>query len=500
MEKKKKRIIGFAAFWLIFLVLFYFFTKLVLPKWNDIPGVAGTRAEDFYSQEENTMDAMFFGSSFIYYSVSPLPIWDDYGITSYTFGNPGQRIWTSYYYMEEAFKYQSPKVVFYEVGTSYMEDQAKEEWNRQNLDYMPFSLTKWKAILAMCKGGKETVASYLLPGIRYHDRWQELSENDFDRCSNTGYYGKGSLMRFGAKPATKKKQKEWMQDTGEELTFPEENEAYLDKMIKLCEENGAELVLLRLPNISWTENLNEMMQNLADEKGLTYLDFNTFPEAYGLDWNTDTTDKGDHMNVVGTQKVSRYLGQYLKDHYDFEDKRTDEAYASWVENSEKFQVVYEKNLIANIVDLNEYLEKIQDECYTAVITVKNDVGAYLSDDSKAILSSMGVSDAMMENRGNSYIGILDSGTMVEQMEGSELLTYKKKVGDIKIIAKSGGELYGDTSSTKIDGEEYSAQNVGINIVVYDKELGRVVDSVSFNTTKKNNKISRRLQNNANDEI
>ena len=182
----KKKVINFIAFWLIFLLMFQGVSKVLIPKWNDIPGVPGTRTEDFYSQEKNTMDAMLFGSSFIYYSISPLPIWDHYGITSYSFGNPGQRIWMSYYYMEEAFKYQKPKVVFFEVGNAHVEEQAKESWNRQNLDYLPMSLTKWKAIQSVTSGTSETFASYLFTGLRYHDRWQELTENDFNRKLDTG--------------------------------------------------------------------------------------------------------------------------------------------------------------------------------------------------------------------------------------------------------------------------------------------------------------------------
>ena len=34
---------------------------------------------------------------------------------------------------------------------------------------------------------------------------------------------------------------------------------------------------------------------------------------------------------------------------------------------------------------------------------------------------------------------------------------------------------------RIDGTEYSAQSLGMNIVVYDKKRRRVVDSVAFNT-------------------
>ena len=496
----KKKVINFIAFWLIFLLLFQSVSKVLIPKWNDKTTLVGTRMEDFYSQEKNTMDAMYFGSSFIYYSISPLPIWDNYGITSYAFGNAAQRIWTSYYYMEEAFKYQKPKVVFYEVGTAYVEEQAREALNRQNLDYMKISFTKLNAIRDIIKGTTETTASYLIPGLRYHQRWSDLSQNDFDSSLDTSYYGKGSVMRFGARPARKADQKTWMQDTGETLTFPENNEKYLDKMKALCEENGAELVLLRLPNIRWTKNLHDMIQNVADEKGLTFLDYNTFPEEYGLDWNTDTMDKGDHMNIVGNEKVSNHLGQYMKDHYCFEDKREKKEFSSWVENSENFQKVLEKNQIANIIDLNEYLEKIKEDCYLAVITVKGDAVKHMKHNTREILLSMDVSRNLLTKSEMSYIGILDQGKIIEEKEGFELLEYENMIDGIKIKATSGGRLNGSQALTSINGEEVGSDSEGINIVVYDKDLKRVVDSVAFDMTKKDNKISRKLQNNANDDL
>lgn len=496
----KKKIISCICFWLLFFLIFTRISYVLVPTWSDKAGMPIKRTNDFYAQEEDTMDAMIFGSSYSYYSVSPLPIWNNYGITSYSFGNPSQRIWTTYYYMEEAFKYQSPKVVFYEMGTAHVTEPAGDGQNRQNLDPLEFSATKLKAILEVTGRTNETLASYLMPGLRYHSRWNELSEEDFTKGADVGYYGRGSLMRFGAKPAKSKDRELWMTDTGEDLVFPEENEEYIDKMIELCEKNGAELVFVRFPEIYWTKNLHDMVQSLADKKGITYIDYNTFPEEYGLDWDTDTSDRGSHMNVMGNEKVSNYLGQYMKDHYGFEDKRENPDYASWVENAEKFQKVYEKNEIANILDLNQYLKKIQEECYTAVIAVRRDATKGLHDDAKETLKSMGISENLINQPDGGYIGIIDGGQIIDQMDGYELLNWNKKVGNIKIDATSGGLLYGDTAVVLIDGESYAADSVGMNIVVYDKDLKRVVDSVSFNTSNRRNKISRKLQNNAGDEF
>lgn len=496
----KKKIISFTCFWLIVLILFGMVSEILLPTWSDKAGIPLVRTKDFYAQEENTMDAMIFGSSYSYYDVSPLPIWNNYGITTYCFGNPSQRVWTTYYYMEEAFKYQSPKVVFYEMGTSYITEAREDGQNRQSLDPLPLSVTKIKAILEITSRTNETIPSYILPGLRYHSRWKELTEEDFSKDEEVSYYGRGALMRFGAKPARTKDIKKWMTDTGEDMVFPEENEKYIDMMLELCEKNNAELIFVRFPEVYWTKNHHDMIADMAEKKGVKYLDFNTFSKEYGLNWKQDTTDRGSHLNVKGSEKVSNYLGQWLKDNYGFEDKRNNPQFADWEENAKRFQKVYEKNEIANIVKINNYLTKIQDECYTAIVTVRNDTTKCLSDETKEILRRVGVKENVFTDIEGSYIGILDGGELVYQKSGYEFLEYIGIIGDIKIEAKSGGRLYGDQAKTYIDDIQYAANDDGINIVVYDKELKRVVDSVAFNTTIQSNKISRKMQNNALDEF
>lgn len=489
----KKKIISAAAFWLVVILLFNAISNILIPTWNEKAGMPLVRTNDFYAQKEDTMDAMVFGSSYSYYSVSPLPIWTNYGITSYSFGNPSQRIWTTYYYMEEACKTQSPKVMLYEVGTAYMTEPRGDGQNRQNIDPLPMSMTKLKAIYEITKRSNETVGSYLLPGLRYHSRWKELTEEDFSKGEEQAYYGRGSLMRFGAKPAKAKKVKKWMSDTGENMTFPEENEKYVDMMLELCEKNDAELVFVRFPDVNWTMNHHNMMQELADKKSVKFLDFNMFPEEYGLDWNTDTTDYGSHMNVEGNTKVSNYLGQWLKDNYGFEDKRENPEYQDWVDNAEKFNRIYDKNSIANIIDIDEYLEKIQNECYTVVMSVKGNMTQGMTEETKKNLLSLGLSEKKIMKNGNSYIAVLDGGELVAEKCGQEYLIWQSIVGDIKVEAESAGTAYGDTALIKIDEKQYATKRAGLNIVVYDKDLQKVVDSVAFNI--KNNTMRRKMQKN-----
>ena len=53
--------------------------------------------------------------------------------------------------------------------------------------------------------------------------------------------------------------------------------------------------------------------------------------------------------------------------------------------------------------------------------------------------------------------------------------------DIVLHAASANFNVGDCATIQVNDVEYSMNQCGLNIVVYDKKLGRVVDSVSVNT-------------------
>ena len=54
-------------------------------------------------------------------------------------------------------------------------------------------------------------------------------------------------------------------------------------------------------------------------------------EAEQIDWENDTFDGGDHLNLFGARKMTKYLGDYLASECDLTDHRGDPAYRSWQE-------------------------------------------------------------------------------------------------------------------------------------------------------------------------
>ena len=65
------------------------------------------------------------------------------------------------------------------------------------------------------------------------------------------------------------------------------------------------------------------MIDYAKENGVQYVNTLKLQETIGIDMTTDTYDAGEHLNLYGAEKFSKWLGQYLKDTYNVEDHSAD---------------------------------------------------------------------------------------------------------------------------------------------------------------------------------
>ena len=112
----------------------------------------------------------------------------------------------------------------------------------------------------------------------------------------------------------------------------------MNNIINLCKKNHIELILVSTPSISnWTYARHNGIQKLADQNGLTYIDMNLMQDQLEIDWETDTRDKGDHLNYSGAVKVTDWLGTYFKQCGEFTDHRQDAAYQSWNKDLKRYE-------------------------------------------------------------------------------------------------------------------------------------------------------------------
>lgn len=337
---KKKIAINIAALCVVLIVL-GLLQGLLMPKYMTSIH-EGNLIEEYYDEVKNH-DVILIGDCEVFSNVSPVYLWEKYGISSYIRGSAQQLIWHSYYLLEETLKYEKPKVVVYNVLAMKYNEPQKEAYNRLTLDGMRFSLTKLKAIKASMLEEEELI-TYLFPILRYHSRWQELSAEDFqywfrkDTISHNGY-----LMRADTKPVTIIPKGKKLPD----YQFGENSYAYLDKIVKLCKENDIQLLLIKSPSVYpyWYEEWDEQMVQYAKDNDINYVNFLELAEEMGIDYSTDTYDGGLHLNLSGAEKFSDYLGKYLVDTYQLYGHKDDPVYQDiWEEKIAFYNEMKEKQL------------------------------------------------------------------------------------------------------------------------------------------------------------
>lgn len=325
-----KKLVVVSATAVITLVLLGVIQHLVVPKYMD-DVLEGAFIREYYD-ETSEHDVVMIGDCEVYENFSPVELWNEYGITSYIRGSAQQLIWQSYYLLEDTLKYETPKVVVYNVQSLTHNTPQKEEYNRMTLDGMRWSESKYKAIQASMLS-KENMLDYLFPILRYHSRITELTKSDFTyyfdkrKVTHNGYY-----MRVDCIPYTKEEALE--ESKPDDTSFGENALAYLDKIRVLCEEKGIQLLLVKAPSLSpvWFDEYEEQVENYAKKYHLPYINYLELVNEVQLDYETDTYDGGLHMNLSGARKLSAHIGDYMKKNFALPDHRSEEKYSKiWQE-------------------------------------------------------------------------------------------------------------------------------------------------------------------------
>ncbi len=330
--KKTKTILSVTAVLLVAVLVFGFLDLLLAPKYMTSLEEGSFIAE--YYDQAGGHDVVFIGDCEVYANFVPPELYREYGITAYIRGTSQQLVWQSYSILEETLKYETPKVVVYNVNAMRYSEPVSEAYNRLTIDEMRWSKQKVDIIRASMTED-ETFLSYVFPILRYHSRFDELTGEDltylFRKKENTfnGYQLHTEVVPLGTLPA-----KRVLSDH----QFGDVCYDYLEKMAQLCKEKGVELVLIKAPSLYpyWYEEYDAQIQAFADEHDLSYYNFTENISDIGLDFSTDTYDGGLHLNLAGGVKLSCFFGQILVQDHGVTDRRGDPAVAEVYE--EKLRV------------------------------------------------------------------------------------------------------------------------------------------------------------------
>jgi hypothetical protein len=302
----------------------------------------GMRMEEFYGMPGNTIDVLYLGASTFHHGILPVEMWQNYGIASFSRTSAAQAPLISYYYLEEALRYQHPSLVV--LYTSYLFTEyivsEREAYFRRTIEPMRFSLTKLRLVnYIVSNDPNQSALTYLFPFLRNNARWNNLTEKDFKKERPKTYTLGSAYPGFDA--ITPPFPDDFMEMEGGLLEYNEENLEFYENIFTLCLENGIEVILVTLPRNDWSNSNHVSVQKLADEKGVTYLDYN-LPEnleALSLDFETDFINP-THINTFGGQKLTRHLGAFIQEQYHLPDHRGDPAYVQWDIDQQTYQEEY----------------------------------------------------------------------------------------------------------------------------------------------------------------
>lgn len=327
MEKKvkqsgRRRNVVFLIKSLLFLCIFFLLysaaDSVLRFKNQNGPG----EMEEYYDLPSDTVDVLILGSSHAGVNIKTTDLWNNHGIAAYKLWGSMAPVWNSYYDLEEALKYQTPKVVIYDVhGAVLGAEYSSYEHLINNTAGMRLSKTKIDAVNASTPD-EDTREAILLGMPVYHSRYAEITEDDFlsfpwnkknqiqESTNNVTNHTPNTIPDFS--------------NITESSDLSEKEETYLRKMIELCHAKGIALELVAAP-YHYPDTEGRRMKRVAEiagEYGIRFTNFNATYQKYGIDPETDYLDES-HFNRYGLAKYARAIAEDVLSAYNLLDRRND---------------------------------------------------------------------------------------------------------------------------------------------------------------------------------
>ena len=439
----------------------------------------------FYKIPKHSVDVLFFGSSHMASGICPQELYDQYGITSYNLGSEQQNVLVSYYWLKEALNYQKPQVVV--IDTYMLQSyKASEPLNtteasmRKAIDYMHWGKVKFSAINDICKEDtNQDIWSYYLTNIRFHSRWTLLDESDFTysqlakHFETKGYaplYNSNGNQNYNAFLSS---------DAKEKYELHPLMVKYMQKIVDLCLENNIELIMIKTPTTATSAKCHNAVQTLADENHVEFFDLNEkrIYKKLKYDFAMDMADDG-HPNVSGATKITDYIGSILQIDYGLGAK----VDSAWDDTEWYWNDVKAMYSLSRENDIVQYLKKINEDRYSIFMAVKDEASSGLKQEVVDAMHQLGFAFEMDGKWRNSYVAVKTQDETFEKVSDQQINqdgTYRN--GRLGYKITSAGADCGNIASISLAGTEYSKNQRGINIVVYDNIGQNVVDSVCFDT-------------------
>ena len=439
------------------------------------------RFVNFYRMDKDTVDVLFFGSSMGVNAFDPQELYDLYGIRSYNLSSVQQSLAVSYYWLEEALKYQTPKVVMCDSRFPFPQHadhvlNADDGSVHDAFDYIRFSPSRLRAVREIGELDPSLdLTQFYLPHIRYHERWKDINEDTLDRKHVE------EMNLLGYSPGTDRLDHYDSYDRGaspDSVCDPvhEVSAGYLDRMISLCNEKGIRFVLVSLAGNNMNDAYDRLLTEYAAERGADYINFceTQVVNAIGARYPEETIST--HSNLRGAMRFSVYLGALLQNEYGIPSVRDEQYEATDV----YYQKIVQNDGLRNEKDPAAFLAAADRPRYAVFISSK-----WLTEEDvpvpvRELLSGMGFdTDPEKIMAAGGYAAVKSEEGVTELFDPWPKLSGTIRGGSIRYSVRGARSDPDSVSSICIADTEYSPDRKGLNIAVYDMEVRTFVTSVNI---------------------
>lgn len=436
-------------------------------SWKDTSGDYISVTKELEKTPKNSIDVVFLGSSHVYTSVYPAILYRDYGMSAFDMSLSEQDKDCSFYCLKELLRRQRPKVVCVEMYGLMFDGHSKIGDAYRNV--LALKTSKNSLELAKKSGAKEDYLNYILRWPIVHTRYRELKKFDFIP-SEIDKYNRGAIMGWGSEVGYMNSD---IIKMTEETPLSDRNKEWIDSIYKLSKEYGFELVFFLAPDFQSAEEkmISNGARSYAKTLGIDYLDFTELADEMGF---VPEFDMGDlvHCNADGAAKVTGYFGEYLSERYSLSDHRNDKRFRQWEEDYRQYRHIVQTRAIEGCEDYDEYFALLSTcEDLTVVLSLDGEYG-----NTDEFLFYFGIENTDMA-KGKWIFKDGAGSKLLGDIPGGEVLYDVDRFDTFKLRCLNEGE--NPASSIMLGLDCLSETEDGLNIVVYDDFLKKVVDKRSI---------------------
>lgn len=331
------------------------------------------------------------------------------------------------------------------------------------------------------------------PFYFFHSRWDQLDKRDFQPVD---YDFMGFSMRALKGDKTPIGREQF--DAAGIVSPSEEQIENLNEFLRVCNQIDGEVVFAVVPFCGDYAGKLNFICNAVTSAGFDCINAADYLDEIGL-------EPGDqqgavHLTVYGSEKYTCWFSTYLAEKYNLPDRRKETGFHEGKLYEQSYEK-YREYLISHGVMLNQYLQSISGDRYSILLAIADEASKNLTDENIENLRKLGFVKTPANDYRASYIGVVDRGTLLLEektpAESTEACQASGKLADgSSFTIYSAGYLAGNQACIIINGVNYSISKRGINIVVYDNQTHKVIDSVVFDTFDEKQGVSRGIPRHA----